>query len=142
MKKGVLIQQRYNAKGVVTKVKYTINPYDSAQGLLRVVQRYAVILLTTKGTDPIRPWFGTNFNAILQSNISSTRQTELYVRDCVSDAQTQILDFQNSEVGLNEDDKLQSVQLTNFTIDEDSHLIVTLKFTGYSKEAITVSLGG
>lgn len=142
MKQGVLIQSRYKEDGTITKVKYEINPYDYASGLLLSVQRFAVILFTTKGTDPIRPWFGTKFNSIAHGNVGTTKTMELNIRDTIRDAHTQLMDFQNSEANLTDDDRIKTVDLVSFTIDESSRLIVTLMFTGYTDEAVTTSLGG
>lgn len=140
-KSGVLIEPRFKENRALCQVTFETNPYDIAQGLVRNIQKFMVIMLTTKGTDVIRPWFGTYFSSLPRTNIGSPADIKLFVKDQVADAQAQFIKLQGTDAKtLDAVDTVTNITISDIVITSTNKVAVYLLFTGGSQEAITVSL--
>ena len=140
-KSGVLIEPRFKENSALCQVSFETNPYDIAQGLIRNIQKFVIIMLTTKGTDLVRPWFGTYFSSLPRSNIGSVADIQLFVKDQVSDAQTQFFKLQSNDSStLDLTDTVTNITLTDIVITDKNKIAVYLYFTGGNQESLSVSL--
>lgn len=142
MKKSVLMTPGYDKNGYIIRSIFSTDPYDTAEGLLRITQKFAAILLTSKGTDSIRPWFGTRFNEIATGNIGDIAVLKMNIKAQVDDAYQQYVRLQDDDVGLTKDDLLASVVVKDIIVNEDASVGVVLRFTSYTQRAIELSLRG
>ena len=140
MMKSVLMQPRLNAKVGAVRINYQINPYDFAAGPLRAMQKYAVIALTTKGTDTIRTWFGTNLASLPLMNMYNIKEVELFIRDQIKEATKQFFLLQKEESSTDRRDIIDSIELKGITIDSKNNIIIEVMFYPLDREAVILSL--
>ena len=141
LKSGVLMEPRFKKEGGITRVIYETNPYDKATGLLRIVQKFSVVLLTTKGSDTVRPWFGTLFSLLPQMNIGKKSDLDVFVRDQVNDARAQFDILQNEDRStLSADDYLNNVEILGIEVVNTNNVVVSLRFTSATEQALEYSL--
>jgi hypothetical protein len=139
-KRGVLMQPRLDASGNIVLVKYDTNPYQYAVGVIRSIQKFSVVLLTTKGTDPIRPWFGTLFSSLLKMNITNKTDLDVFVNDQVDDAKNQFFTLQNEDTTLIEVDRISNIKLVSVELSETGAISVTIRFYASSGDSVTISV--
>ena len=141
LKTGVLIEPRFRKSGGIIRVTYETNPYDKATGLLRIVQKFSVILLTTKGSDKVRPWFGTYFPVLPQMNIGVKADLDIFVKDQVADAKSQFDILQSEDKStLSPDDYLQDVKILGIEVVNTNNVVVSLRFISATDKSLEQAL--
>jgi hypothetical protein len=139
MKAGVLIQPklRYGK----TRIVYETNPYKLAEGVSRAMQRYSVIALTVKGSDSLRPWFGTALPDIPKMNVSDKKQLEILVRDQLKDAIDQFFILQQLEIEtMQDEDIMDSIAIGEVTVTDSNGVHAQVIFYPRSGEAVDIAL--
>lgn len=125
------------------RLTYTLDPYDKAEGPLRAMQKFAVILLTTVGSDPIRPWLGTYISRLSRMNIVDRTETKIFIRDQVSEAIRQFFKLQSEESQQNRqtaDDVITSIELVELDLDADNHAFLRVKFESIKYSSVIYSM--
>lgn len=143
MIKGLLINPQLEKNVGKQLVTCTLNPYTTAEGPIRAMQKFLVILLTTVGSDSMRPWFGTYMPQMLHMNIVNRTETQLFIREQVSEAIRQFFKLQSGEATQNNQeaiDLISSIELTNLTINNSNQIFLNIKFTPVKQESIIYSL--
>ena len=140
MKQGVLMQPMLTRSSSAQAVTYTTDPYKKVLGPLRSMQKYAVILLTTKGTDPLRKWFGTNLSKLPLMNMYDETAVKLFIKDEVKDANTQFLTIQKDDSGLTANDIITSIELVGVTITSTNNIKIELMFYPQVGTAVSYSI--
>lgn len=143
MIKGLLINPQLEKNVGKQLVTCTLNPYVTAEGPIRAMQKFLVILLTTVGSDSMRPWFGTYMPQMLHMNIVNHTETQLFVREQVSEAIRQFFKLQSNESTQNNQeaiDLISSIELTDLTISNSNQIFLNIKFTPAKQESIIYSL--
>ena len=144
---GLLINPQLISNVGPKQLKYTLEPYNKSEGPLRAVQKFAVILMTTQGSDSIRPWFGTKLSRLSRMNIVDRVETELFIRDQVTEGIRQFFKLQSEESIQNAqdaDDLITSIELLDVNINEANQIYVRIKFTPakYSSVVYSIPVGG
>lgn len=141
MKRSVLIQPKLSIRRNVQRVLYQTNTKGIAEGVLRSMQRYAAIALTTKGTDKIRPWLGTALPQVALMNIHDPEEMKLFVRDELRTAGNQLFLLQDEDVDtLMDSDIIEGLEVVSVEIDEDRRVVGTVRFYPKDSEAIEMSV--
>lgn len=143
MIKGLLINPQLEKNVGKQLVTCTLNPYITAEGPIRAMQKFLVILLTTVGSDSMRPWFGTYMPQMLHMNIVNRTETQLFIREQVSEAIRQFFKLQSGEATQNNQeaiDLISSIELTDLTINNSNQIFLNIKFTPIKQESIIYSL--
>lgn len=143
MIKGLLINPQLEKNVGKQLVTCTLNPYTTAEGPIRAMQKFLVILLTTVGSDSMRPWFGTYMPQMLHMNIVNRTETQLFIREQVSEAIRQFFKLQSSEATQNNQeaiDLISSIELKDLTINNSNQIFLNIKFTPVKQESIIYSL--
>lgn len=143
MIKGLLINPQLEKNVGKQLVTCTLNPYTTAEGPIRAMQKFLVILLTTVGSDSMRPWFGTYMPQMLHMNIVNRTETQLFIREQVSEAIRQFFKLQSGEATQNNQeaiDLISSIELKNLTINNSNQIFLNIKFTPVKQESIIYSL--
>ena len=143
MIKGLLINPQLEKNVGKQLVTCTLNPYTTAEGPIRAMQKFLVILLTTVGSDSMRPWFGTYMPQMLLMNIVKRTETQLFIREQVSEAIRQFFKLQSGEATQNNQeaiDLISSIELTDLTINNSNQIFLNIKFTPVKQESIIYSL--
>ena len=143
MIKGLLINPQLEKNIGKQLVTCTLNPYTMAEGPIRAMQKFLVILLTTVGSDSMRPWFGTYMPQMLHMNIVNRTETQLFIREQVSEAIRQFFKLQSGEATQNNQeaiDLISSIELTDLTINNSNQIFLNIKFTPVKQESIIYSL--
>ena len=143
MIKGLLINPQLEKNVGKQLVTCTLNPYTTAEGPIRAMQKFLVILLTTVGSDSMRPWFGTYMPQMLHMNIVNRAETQLFIREQVSEAIRQFFKLQSGEATQNNQeaiDLISSIELTDLTINNSNQIFLNIKFTPVKQESIIYSL--
>lgn len=143
MIKGLLINPQLEKNVGKQIVTCTLNPYTTAEGPVRAMQKFLVILLTTVGSDSMRPWFGTYMPQMLHMNIVNRTETQLFIREQVSEAIRQFFKLQSGEATQNNQeaiDLISSIELTDLTINNSNQIFLNIKFTPVKQESIIYSL--
>lgn len=125
------------------EVKYTIDPYDKAQGPVRAMQKFTVILLTTQGTDELHPWFGTELPSITRMNMANKEEIKLFVKDQVSSAISQFFRLQAGEAKQNTQtvfDVITDIELVGIRVSQFNRLAIDIRFTPAKRESVIYSL--
>lgn len=147
MKKSVLIQPLLSRAPGPMQVRYALDTQNAAEGPIRSMQRFISIALTTAGTDPFRPSFGTNLNHVARMNVNpkneaSKRELELFIRDNINDAIGQFFVFQEADMDtLYDEDIITSIELQSIEIRDDFTIMVILRFYPKDGDSVTLSLG-
>lgn len=140
---GLIVNPRLESNVGKTEVLYSLDPYDKAEGPVRAMQKFTVILMTTVGTDPLRPWFGTYLSRLCKMNIVDRTETQLFVRDQVSDAIRQFFSLQSAEGGQNKqgaDDVISSIELVSLNINDANQISLEIKFVSAKYSSIIYSM--
>lgn len=140
---GLIINPRLNPKGYKDQVLYTLDPYDTVSGPLRAMQKFTAIMMTTKGTDPIRPWFGTHISQLCRMNIVNREETKLLIKDEISDAVDQFFKLQAEESFRNRQtshDVIVSIDLVAVDINLSNQIAFNIRFTPLKQESIVYSI--
>jgi phage baseplate assembly protein W len=143
MIKGLLINPQLEKNVGKQLVTCTLNPYTTAEGPIRAMQKFLVILLTTVGSDSMRPWFGTYMPQMLHMNIVNRTETQLFIREQVSEAIRQFFKLQSGEATQNNQeaiDLISSIELKDLTINNSNQIFLNIKFTPVKQESIIYSL--
>lgn len=143
MIKGLLINPQLEKNVGKQLVTCTLNPYTTAEGPIRAMQKFLVILLTTVGSDSMRPCFGTYMPQMLHMNIVNRTETQLFIREQVSEAIRQFFKLQSGEATQNNQeaiDLISSIELTDLTINNSNQIFLNIKFTPVKQESIIYSL--
>lgn len=143
MIKGLLINPQLEKNVGKQLVTCTLNPYTTAEGPIRAMQKFLVILLTTVGSDSMRPWFGTYMPQVLHMNIVNRTETQLFIRGQVSEAIRQFFKLQSGEATQNNQeaiDLISSIELKDLTINNSNQIFLNIKFTPVKQESIVYSL--
>lgn len=108
-------------------------------GLPKLVNRWLKCLLTTRGSDVTRPDYGTEFNLLLQSNISSLED--------VVDAVTLAIDACNQQIKALDraattppDERLQSALLVEGVPAGESGFALRVQLRSMANATTTLSL--
>ncbi len=144
---GLLINPQLISNVGPKQLKYTLEPYKEAQGPLRAVQKFAIILMTTQGSDSLRPWFGTKMSRLSRMNIVDRVETELFIRDQVTEGVRQFFKLQAEESVQNTqtaDDLITSIELLEVDINTANQVSVVIKLTPakYSAVIYSIPVGG
>lgn len=143
MIKGLILTSRLERNVGKQLVTFTLDPYTTAEGPIRAMQKFVVILLTTVGSDSMRPWFGTYMPQMLHMNIVDRTETQLFVRDQVSEAIRQFFKLQSEEAVQNEqeaNDLITSIELIDLSISTSNQINLSIKFTPAKQASIVYSL--
>lgn len=125
------------------RLQYTLDPYDKADGPLRAMQKFSVILLTTVGSDPIRPWFGTYISRLCRMNIVDRTETRIFVKDQISEAIRQFFKLQSEETKQNDqtvDDIITSIELVDLNLDDANQVYARIKFESAKYSSVIYSM--
>ena len=144
---GLLINPQLISNVGPKQLKYTLEPYKEAQGPLRAVQKFAIILMTTQGSDSLRPWFGTKMSRLSRMNIVDRVETELFIRDQVTEGVRQFFKLQAEESVQNTqtaDDLITSIELLEVDINAANQVSIVIKLTPakYSAVIYSIPVGG
>ncbi|MDD2230753.1 MAG: hypothetical protein PHY48_15310 [Candidatus Cloacimonetes bacterium] len=139
MKKGILMQPRLSTRKGAMRVTYDTNPYVYAKGPIRCMQRYAVIALTTKGSDALKPSFGTRLVELPLMNMYNEVEMQLFIKDQVKDASKQFFLLQDSELN-SAVDVVTSIELESVYISEQNTIVIKIRFYPLTSDAVTLSL--
>lgn len=143
MIKGLILTTRLEQNVGKQLVTSTLDPYTTAEGPIRAMQKFMVILLTTVGTDSLRPWFGTYMPQMLHMNIVNRTETQLFVRDQISEAIRQFFKLQSDEAVQNNqeaNDLITSIELVDLSINTSNQINASIKFTPAKQSSIIYSL--
>ena len=128
---SLIINPRLEQNIGPVRLHYTLDPYDKAEGPIRAMQKLAVILMTTVGSDPIRPWFGTYISRLARMNVVDRTETKIFVRDQVSEAIRQFFKLQSEESQQNNqtaDDVISSIELVELDLNSNNEIFMRIKF--------------
>ena len=144
---GLLINPQLISNVGPKQLKYTMEPYKMAEGPLRAVQKFSVILMTTQGSDTLRPWFGTKLSRLSRMNIVDRVETELFIRDQVTEGIRQFFKLQAEESTQNAqtaNDLITSIELMEVAINDANQIYVVIKLTPakYSSVVYSIPVGG
>lgn len=140
---GLIMHPRLESNVGPQRVGYTLDPYDKVEGPLRAMQKFTVILMTSIGTDPLRPWFGTRISKLVRMNIIDLTETQVFIRDQVSDAIRQFFKLQNAENSQNTqtaDDIITSIELISIDINNANQISLTIRFTSAKYSSVIYSM--
>lgn len=140
---GLIINPKLERGAGRVEVKYTLDPYTSAAGPVRAMQKFTVILMTTVGTDSFRPWFGTQLPKICRMNIVDKTETQIFIRDQVTEAIRQFFKLQNDEASQNTqtaDDVITSIELIDLTISKANQVSLTIRFVPARYSSVVYSM--
>ena len=141
MKRSILIQPKLSIRRNVQRVLYHTDTKGIAEGVLRSMQRYAAIALTSKGTDKLRPWLGTSLPQVALMNIQDPDEMKLFVRDELRAAGNQLFLLQDEDADtLLDSDVIEGLEVVSVDIDEDRRIIGTVRFYPKNNEAIDMSV--
>jgi hypothetical protein len=140
MKTGVLMQPLLNYRLGTVRITYQTDPYLKAVGPIRSMQKYTVIALTTKGTDTLRPWFGTHLAQLPLMNMYNTAEVELFIRDEVKEATKQFFIIQNDDTNLKSEDIIDSIELKSISINNRNNIAIEIMFYPLKGDSISLSL--
>lgn len=143
MIKGLIITPQLERNVGKQLITCTLDPYVTAAGPIRSMQKFMVILLTTVGTDAMRPWFGTYMPQMLHMNIVDRTETRLFVKDQVSEAIRQFFKLQSNEATQNNQesgDLITSIELVDLSISNSNQISLNIKFTPAKQSSIIYSL--
>lgn len=129
----------------IQQVKYTLDPYTVASGPIRGIQKFTVILMTTQGTDKIRPWFGTRMPEVTLMNAVNKDGIKLFVKEQLESAIQQFFDIQKEESNYHSDsqdvyDIILTIEVVSIDITEDYRIDAKVKFTPATRDSILLSL--
>lgn len=140
---GLIINPRLNPRGYRSPVTYTLEPYDTATGPVRAMQKFTVIMMTTIGSDPIRPWFGTKISRLCRMNLVDKAETKLLIRDEINSAIDQFFKLQAMESTQNRqtsNDLIMAIDLVDIDINDLNQISFTIRFIPVKQEAIVYSI--
>lgn len=140
---GLIINPLLEPNKGPVEVKYTLDPYTKVEGPLRAMQKFTVILMTTVGTDPLRPWFGTYISRLCRMNIVDRTETKLFIRDQISEAIRQFFLLQSGESSQNiqtADDLISSIELVDVSINEANQVSINIKFVSAKYTSVIYSM--
>ena len=144
MRVSLLIQPKldrnYGPQGR-QRVMYATDPYNLAEGAVRAFQRFCAIALSTKGTDTLRPWLGTELPQLPRYNIHMVDEMKLFVRDQVRDAIKQFFILQREEQdSYAEEDIMTAIDIISIDINDRNKVTIQLRFTPQNLQGILLSL--
>lgn len=141
MQRGIQMDPWFDVSGIPSRVLFQTNYYSEAVGVLPPIQRFATILLSTFGSDPVRPWLGTNFNQLPRMNIVNKEELHSFVSTEVDKAKVQFFTLQDEETDvLTQDDIISTIDLVGVEVLEGSRVVVNILFKPLTTEAINVAL--
>lgn len=82
-------------------------------GAQKALNRWLLLLLTPKGTNPVRPTEGTRFSE-LQLIANNAKDLEAAVLEAFDDATEQLRGYDNASPGLLQSERIRSASLTRF----------------------------
>jgi hypothetical protein len=82
-------------------------------GPQKAFNRWVLLLLTPKGSNPVRPTEGTGFSA-LQLVANNAKDLEAAVIEAFDDATEQLKTYDNDSPGLLQSERIRSASLTRF----------------------------
>ena len=139
MQRGIQMDPWFDVSGLPSRVLFQTNYYSEAVGVLPPIQRFATILLSTLGSDPVRPWLGTKFNQLPRMNIVNKTELHSFVSGEVDKAKVQFFTLQDEETDvLTQDDIISTIDLVSVDILEGSRIVVNILFKPLTTEAINV----
>lgn len=140
MRRGLRIMNSFSKNNVI-RTSFGTDGSGVSEGLHSCIQRFIVILMTYKGTDSIRPWFGTYFPGIPKMNVINMSALELFVKEQVNEAREQFYRLENEDTSkLTDDDRLKSVEVVDMYINAQYRVVVKLHFTSYTDVGFTTVL--
>lgn len=140
---SLIINPRLEQNIGPVRLEYTLDPYDKAEGPLRAMQKFTVILLTTVGSDPIRPWFGTYISRLCRMNVVDRSETKIFVRDQISEAIRQFFKLQSEEAQQNTqtaDDVITSIELVELDLNSANQISLRIKFESAKYSSVVYSM--
>lgn len=143
MKKGVLIEPFLVEGNGYTEISFETNPYAYARGPIRQVQKFAIICLTSIGSDPLNPSFGTNIHKLTRSTISDKGALNTLIRKEMTSAIKQFFTIQAKEAAeLTPEDTVSRITLEKIEIDKWNRIKIFVSFTTKGGNKFTVPLLG
>lgn len=139
---GLIMNPRLNPLDI-RQVFYTMDPYDKSEGPVRAMQKFTVILLTTKGTDALHPWLGTQMSSLPRMNLTQGTELKLFVKDQVNEAISQFFRLQAQERTQNDQtvyDVITDIEFLGVEVKDKNRLAVTVRFTPAARESVIYSL--
>jgi len=141
---GLQLLKNFDNKYATKKeINYTLDSYSVTKGPLRSMQKFVVILQTERGSDPIRPWFGTKIANINLMNIVNKTELELFLRSECSSAISQFFKLQEEESTQSAQtgyDIIEGLELLKVKIDESNTISLVFKFKPLKYESILFSI--
>lgn len=139
--KTVLMQPKLVNKRGAVRITYSTDPYLIATGALRSMQRFAAIALTTRGTDTIRPWFGTILPQFPLMTMGDRVTILAEARAELQDAISQFFIIQDSMVDqLADADLIDTIDIVDVRIQNYNSLYMEVRFYPRNSAAITLSI--
>ena len=124
-----------------TRVTFETNPFLKAVGPIRSIQKYAVIALTTKGSDSLLPWFGTQLSQLPLMNMYNKTELTLFIKDEVASATKQFFTLQQNDADtLAQADVIDSIELISINISDAGNVSIEIMFYPLVGESIKYSL--
>ena len=104
------LEAQQSGNGKVYTFKYS--RAVGVKGLQKLVNRWVKCFLTTKGTDPLSPNYGTEFPSLIGSNVSRRQDFIDVAALAVNDCNAQMIAYDNYNLPPL-DERLQTATLTN-----------------------------
>lgn len=143
MKKGILMEPYLKEDTGYTQIAFETNPYSYAAGPIRGVQKFAVICLTSLGSDPLNPKFGTNIPKLVRSTTSDKGALQTLVRKEINSAIDQFFKLQAEEVAqLTDADRITRITLEKVEVDRQNRVQIYVSFTTKEGNKVTIPLLG
>ena len=97
-------------------MEFGYNPALAVKGFQMLINTWAKVFLTRKGSDPTNLERGTVFTNLIGSNTSLV-EAEAIVRAAIDDCNTQIRAFQRNDATLTDTERLADARLIRYTAD-------------------------
>ena len=143
MKRGILIEPYLKEGAGYQQISFETNPYAYAVGPIRSVQKFAVICLTTRGSDLLNPKSGSNIPKIVRSTTADKGALQTLVRKEINSAISQFFELQALEASqLTNYDRITRITLEEITVDSLNRVQIKVSFTNKAGDKTTIPLLG
>lgn len=143
MKRGVLIEPYVQEGSGYKLISFETDPYSYAVGPIRAVQKFSIICLTSVGTDPLNPKFGTNIPRIARSTTSDKGALQALIKKEINSAIDQFFKLQAKEVDqLTDYDRITRITLESVDVDAFNKVQISVSFNTKSGGKIVIPLLG
>ena len=143
MKRGILMEPYLQEGSGYKLIAFETDPYSYAVGPIRAVQKFSVICLTSVGTDPLNPKFGTNIPRIARSTTSDKGALQALIKKEINSAIDQFFRLQAKEIDqLTDHDRITRITLESVEVDNLNKVRISVSFNTKAGGKITVPLLG